>query len=237
MSARKPTPEQVARGLLEELADDAAIEHALATSPEQIAKELEAGGMDVAAEQAALNALLDAAPAAASAPAPGAADLQPKRAEVVPIVRARDGRRARIFEAVGWVAAAAALLAVGRAVYLHQPDGRPDIRADDTRPSPARLAREEATKACEQERWGDCRARLDDAKRLDPAGESAPAVVQLRARLDQAAVVPDAATAPTPDASVRPAPEPRRAPPRPRPAPAPRPDVPEGDGEKGPRHN
>jgi hypothetical protein len=235
VSARKPTPEQIARGLLEELADDAAIEQALAASPEQIAKELAAGGMDVAAEQAMLNALLDAAPAAA--PAGGAPPAQPKRAEVVPIAGARDGRRARMFSAVGWAAAAAALLTVGRAVYLHQPDGRPDIRADDTRPSPARLARDEATKACEQERWDDCRAKLDDARRLDPAGESAPAVVQLRARLDQAAVVPDAATAPLPDASVRPPPEPRRAPPRPRPAPVPRPDPPEGDGEKGPRHN
>jgi hypothetical protein len=235
VSARKPAPEQVARGLLEELADDAAIERALATSPEQIAKELEEGGMNVATEQAMLNALLDAAPTAA--PAASADDPQPKRAEVVPIVRSRDGRRARIFSAVGWAAAAAALLTVGRALYLRQPDGRPDIRADDTRPSPARLAREEATKACDQERWEDCRAKLDDARRLDPVGESAPAVVQLRARLDQAAVVPDAAMAPPPDAATRPAPEPRRTPPHPRPAPAPRPDPPEGDGEKGPRHN
>jgi hypothetical protein len=237
VSTRKLTPEQAARGLLEELADDAAIEQALAASPEQIARALEADGMDVAAEQAALNALLDAAPAAAPAPAPGAAEPRPERAEVVPIVRARDGRRGRIFSAVGWAAAAAVALTVGRAIYLRQPDGRPDIRADDTRPSPARLAREEATRACDQERWDDCRARLDDARRLDPAGESAPAVVQLRARLDQAAVVPDAAAAPAPDAATRPAPEPRRVPQRPRPAPAPRQDPPEGDGEKGPRHN
>ncbi|HEY3815516.1 MAG TPA: hypothetical protein VGL81_00010 [Polyangiaceae bacterium] len=33
---------------------------------------------------------------------------------------------------------------------------------------------------CDAERWDDCLAHLDEARALDPAGDEAPAVKQLR---------------------------------------------------------
>lgn len=64
-----------------------------------------------------------------------------------------------------------------------------EIRPDDPwlpwKPAPApeqRAARlrNQAFKACREQRWSACEAELDEARRLDPAGESAAPVVEAR---------------------------------------------------------
>ena len=50
-------------------------------------------------------------------------------------------------------------------------------------PTPREVAgklREDAFAACRAERWADCEGKLDDAKRLDPAGEDDKGVRESR---------------------------------------------------------
>jgi hypothetical protein len=44
--------------------------------------------------------------------------------------------------------------------------------------------RHDAIGQCEQGAWGSCKDKLDEARRLDPAGESDPAVQRLRTAID-----------------------------------------------------
>jgi hypothetical protein len=40
--------------------------------------------------------------------------------------------------------------------------------------------------ACDAERWGECLTLLEAARRKDPAGDSAPEIKRLRARITKA---------------------------------------------------
>jgi hypothetical protein len=85
-------------------------------------------------------------------------------------------RRLRTY---GWAAgalAAAAATAVGVGSLLPTVTGHPVENED----KPGALRRW-AAEDCEARRWASCLAALDEAKKLDPAGDSAPQIVKMRA--------------------------------------------------------
>jgi hypothetical protein len=93
-----------------------------------------------------------------------------------------------------------------------------EIRPDDEwlpwKPSPTPLQRAVALRdtafaACAAAEWKTCRDKLDEARRLDPAGDDAPAVVAARKAIDDAWKVP----APLP--KPKPEPKPDLEPPKP----------------------
>jgi len=51
-------------------------------------------------------------------------------------------------------------------------------------PDEAAAIRARAFEACRAGEWGECMTRLDEARKLDPEGETAPAVVQARRALE-----------------------------------------------------
>lgn len=149
-------------------------------------------------------------------------------------VRQRVSRLRRLMKQ-RWGAEVAAVAAVGVLVlvayYLlrtpEQPIAKPiepDVVPSATVPPPvdpklerAVELRAEAETACTDERWHECRDRLNEARRLDPAGERQPSVVQLRNDV-AGALGPDDGTKqqvapPTTVPSTTPAPRPTAAPP------------------------
>ena len=76
-----------------------------------------------------------------------------------------------------WVAAAAAVLALGGEWLSVTLSSVP-------RPvsAPASVLRLQADDACRASRWRQCLARLEDAARLDPAGDAEPQVQAQRAK-------------------------------------------------------
>jgi hypothetical protein len=91
-------------------------------------------------------------------------------------------------------AAVAAIIVLFIWVKRHDIEARlwgPEIAPDnDNTPyvePPAKVARklrDEAETACQLRDWADCRAKLDRAKRLDPAGESEEQVQGMRRTID-----------------------------------------------------
>lgn len=85
----------------------------------------------------------------------------------------------------------------------------PSIKGDPTVADPRAFEmRKKAIEQCNQAKWKECVDGLDEAKRLDPAGDTAPAVK--RAREDAAK-----ALSPAPQPSANPDPVPTTAPPEP----------------------
>lgn len=101
-------------------------------------------------------------------------------------------RRARLVPPVVWLlAAAAVLLAIlatkkDQIVALFQSPPTPVLpqpAPSPPQPSPqelAAVARSDAQKACAAGEWAACADKLDEAKKLDPASEHLPAVLQMR---------------------------------------------------------
>jgi hypothetical protein len=125
---------------------------------------------------------------------------------VVPL--RRPTRRRRVARAAGWLALAAVValvlgLAAARrteiAAWWH---GDPEIGPDndDTAPPEQRAMwlRRDAEWECVNERWSACEAKLDEARGLDPAGDTAPAVQALRKQLSDALGPPAPAPNPAP---------------------------------------
>ena len=102
-------------------------------------------------------------------------------------------------------AAAVLLLALVLWHWLRRPTTSPEnIRPDEVastkppEPTPlerARALRAEAEQACQRSEWQPCLERLDEARRLDPAGDSSPEVTGLRERAQQALAPEPAPTA------------------------------------------
>lgn len=106
------------------------------------------------------------------------------------------------------------------------PKAVPSLAPED--PSPldrARALRADALRKCDQREWQGCVDGLDEAARLDPAGDTAPEVVEARARARGELQAP-----PAPSSSAPPAPLTPRLSPTPT-APVP-PPVPTGPTEK-----
>jgi hypothetical protein len=67
----------------------------------------------------------------------------------------------------------------------------PDAGAPETPDQEsARVARALAVRHCDADQWAACAIDLDDAKRLDPAGESRPEVAAMRAKLEKLTPAP-----------------------------------------------
>lgn len=110
-------------------------------------------------------------------------------------VRQRVSRLRRLMKR-RWLAELAAVAAVAALILLAwqllkepepiaepSPDPAPSISPDVQR---ARELRAEAFGLCERARWQQCLDRLEDAKRLDAAGDSSPAVRQARQQATEA---------------------------------------------------
>ncbi len=174
MSTTPRKPPLVSWKTIDRVADEAREETLVAKSDEELTRELrEAGFADDAAD-----GIVDRALAANE--------------------RRRPARR--------WipalVAAAAVVLAVlawKRQEVVAWWEGRPDEIGPD-RAGPERVGvaeragrlREEAYAACDASQWAACATKLDEARRLDPAGETGPRVVGARAALTAAAAAGDA---------------------------------------------
>lgn len=165
---RKPTADEVLRGIEESDVDDA-VNRALRASPEERRKELAAAGYSAEKldrEADALYARLREAKSPAKAP------------EAPPPERPRAGRT----RWVQWAAVAAAAAVV---VVLARNARRDDVgAARDTHAAEA--LRVEAFAACDKAQWQACEAKLDEAMRLDPDGEQEPRVQKARAALRDA---------------------------------------------------
>jgi len=107
---------------------------------------------------------------------------------VVPPAAPRVERAGRRRPVAAWVAAAASAAAVtGGLVYTALQEGLPAHGRPDAAPSaPPSIAaadlRARAAAALDQGRPDECVRLLDDARKLDPEGDTAPDVVRLRER-------------------------------------------------------
>lgn len=92
------------------------------------------------------------------------------------------------------VLAALGVLMTGLILFLRRPSTDPQIANEDV--ARAEEMRKQAFDKCLAAQWDDCVHKLDDAKRLDPAGDSQPTVRQARenAAKAQKAVPPTAPT-------------------------------------------
>jgi hypothetical protein len=86
-----------------------------------------------------------------------------------------------------WTQATLILIAAAAAVFLWL-RGSDDDQKVGAPPPPhsARALREEALEACDQARWDACKAKLDEARELDPAGEEDPRVQKARRAIEAA---------------------------------------------------
>jgi hypothetical protein len=69
---------------------------------------------------------------------------------------------------------------------LHEPGPEPTPNPESPQLTPvqqAEVARVDAAKTCDQGQWLSCRDKLDQARDLDPAGDTAPSVQEMRSRI------------------------------------------------------
>jgi hypothetical protein len=169
MNQRKPMDEELLAALDEQDAADEA-ERILALDDEALDAELKADGLDPAVERERGRALGKGGARRASGS--GAAPR-------------------RLVTTTRWVSLLAAALAVAAvsvvvivpAVRRWSHRGQYDITADTdwTYAPSAKQLRREALRACDDERWSECLAGLDAARKLDPPGDSDEYVQHARA--------------------------------------------------------
>jgi hypothetical protein len=154
---------------IEEQNDADEAERVLAMDDAQIDAELVAGGLDAAAVRAKGREIGQRALGRAAS-------------------RARRMHAAKVAGAVAVVAAVVAALALlwarGRRATAPAPILPDEGTSAPRQPTPSEL-RLEALRACDQRDWKACEQKLDDARRLDPAGETDPAVMELRDRVQR----------------------------------------------------
>jgi hypothetical protein len=186
----KPTPEDVLKAI-EEPDPEEEMERVLAMTPEQRRAELEAAGVDIAELHAKADALHErlvqgaaavpeaavAAPATATKPATTTGTAEPVRTRSLP---PKPVRRSYVS-----LAAAAAVVAVAGGVAYTMAT-QPPVPLAPERQTASEL-RQRAFDACSREQWKECLAGLDEAKKLDPAGDEGAAVQAARRRAQQGA--------------------------------------------------
>ncbi|HEV3192927.1 MAG TPA: hypothetical protein VGY54_20615 [Polyangiaceae bacterium] len=174
---------------------DAEMESILAMTPEERERELEAAGYDVQAEKAKARVwrekarrgeLSEAAavpPAPEAQPLPVATKAEPAKtaAAVIPL-RPRPRSTLRVLTVMA--AAAACILGVIVGVVPLRDRGHPD-NVGSSPTEAARHLREAAFSDCDATHWELCLRRLDDARAIDPDGESSAKVKQYRQKAEQ----------------------------------------------------
>jgi hypothetical protein len=180
---RTPDPDRGAEFLRKLLTDDP--DHLDVASDEEIERQMDAAGIQVKSVPTADELFARAEKrAAARAPASG---LRPVHVPApAPKSRIRRMSPASLAAAVAAVAIGAVTLLNHEAIvaYLRGEPVGPSVAA-----SPAQRAaslRDEAFAACDAQRWEECTRKLDEAKALDPEGESEPRVVAARKAVDDA---------------------------------------------------
>jgi hypothetical protein len=171
--------------VIEESADSDEAERILALSDEDLDGELRAEGFDPKAVRARGTAL--AARLGIEASAPPAAVPTP--------LAARVPRRWAAWLAAATLALVAVTLAgmnVDAIVALFKSRGTKDIGPDDAAVwlvahQQAEILRDEAEARCKIKLWGACEASLDEAQKIDAAGEGEERVQRMRKRIDEAA--------------------------------------------------
>jgi hypothetical protein len=116
-------------------------------------------------------------------------------AKVVPLLAAK--KRTHTMAWIGSAVALAAGAAVVAGTKLQSARDHagpeaigPDLQGMMSPQERAAKLRDEAAEECRLMRWAACEDKLDDARKLDPAGEDQPAVKELRAK-EQAGQYPD----------------------------------------------
>jgi DNA-directed RNA polymerase specialized sigma24 family protein/outer membrane biosynthesis protein TonB len=123
-----------------------------------------------------------------------------------PRVRQRVSRLRRHFKEnwkreVAMLAALGVLITVAIALWLREKE-KPEIIAHDPNVVPldprAEELRKDGVELCAKSQWSDCVEKLDDAKRLDPAGDTRPEVRKAREDAAKAKEIsPEPAPSPT----------------------------------------
>jgi hypothetical protein len=185
---------------LDEATLDAEMESVLAMTPEERERELEEAGFDlekVRAQSDAFFEKLQAMPTAAAEPAiaraaeptlaPAAESVAAPAAESVPApVPAPPNvvpltRRTRWLRPAAVIGAGLAFAAsVGLVVQLASPPPIVSAPRLPTSEERALAIRRDATSECQREHWKACLDGLDEARALDPKGDEAPEVRDLR---------------------------------------------------------
>jgi hypothetical protein len=175
-------------GLLEDLVDELELEAILQQPPGQVRARLVANGADLDRVRTMVEHALGEGPAPAA---------RRPRAQVIPLAPRVPGRVLPILRGISVAIAASFFgLFVWRESSLRV--GSERARQDelsDSRPTPppsfmvdanlekARRLRAEAYKLCDEGYWGECWDKLDDAGRLDRAGNQTLEVNEARNRI------------------------------------------------------
>jgi hypothetical protein len=165
---------------------DAELESELAMTPEERRQDLVKAGYDIDELHAEADAFFAslrakavpaaapaASPAAASEAPPEPAPPAPKLASVVPI------RRPWKFLAL----CAAAGVALFLVVKAMEPDDLVGSAPPPSHHDLAEVGRDMAEAQCALKDWAACKAKLDDAAKVDPDGESDPRVQKMRGEI------------------------------------------------------
>jgi len=187
----KPTPGEVWKQIVRDARDDEEIEKLAAMTGPELDEELADAGFDVDEVRADANALREKLErSVAERKAKEAAARVPVRSTRPQAVRPPPRRMPPM---VWFVAATVGAAAAGGLVYaLTHPGGTPvpappappsSVPAHEPAPEDLIAAsdlRRRAFGDCASRRWAECLAGLDDARKLDPAGERSPAVQMTR---------------------------------------------------------
>jgi uncharacterized protein YjiS (DUF1127 family) len=171
---RKPGP-SVTWETIEKVADQGERTRLEALSEEDIDRELRDAGIE---PEEAVKVVQRAVEEAGEKSSRAAGPAAPPLAQA-PAANQKKRWSPGAIAAMGAVALAAGVLLV---VAMQQPDGVAHGRPDDAATTQERAAklREEAYEACDARAWAVCDGKLDEARSLDPAGESDPRVIAAR---------------------------------------------------------
>lgn len=183
----KRTPAQIRKEIVEDARDDEEIERLASLSDAALDEELAAGGFDVAKERAEAEAVVAELER-------GVVARRAKQMEADARVRSLRPPSRRRPVAFWLVAAAVGTMAAGGLVYALTHPGAPapapptpsvpSSAPTPERPSEKLIAASELRKRafaeCAASRWDECLVRFDEARQLDPAGDSAPEVKAAR---------------------------------------------------------
>jgi hypothetical protein len=193
MAPRKPpTPEELWNELENEAHDRGQIDQIAALPREELDARLEKAGFDVTKVKAEASALRDEIARSAAARRAKLKAVEEQRRQGAQVAaRVPLWRRPVVA-----VAAAASLAAAAGGGLLFRPIPAPlPVWSGSPPPSASSVdaaeLRTQAFAACAEWRWQECRALLDDASRIDPAGESAPDVQAARKRAEWGLLHPE----------------------------------------------